>query len=151
MNKPKQIGTAAETAVVRVFQRRGWPDAKRHALHGSADIGDLNVSTKFVVEVKGGVAAKDASDAVIEAWLLETEQERKNAGAQFGVLVVQRRGVGPANAERWWAYLTLDVLSSLAQPSAEGYPAYALGSALANAPVRMLLRDALDLLRAAGY
>jgi hypothetical protein len=102
MARPKDIGTAAETAVVKALRLHGFPNAERRALAGAYDLGDITGTPGLVWEVKGGEAAKSASDAQIEKWLDETETERINAGADIGVLVVQRRGIGPANAHRWW-------------------------------------------------
>lgn len=153
VNKPRNIGTAGETAVVRVFQSMGWPNAKRHALSGSKDIGDLNVDPRFVVEVKAGEAARSASDGLVAKWLQETEVERVNAGAEFGILVVQRRGIGAANAHRWWAILPLWAILTLRPQASIGLdsrpdPEMLLGSAVS--PVRMLLGDAIDLIRGAS-
>lgn len=101
--RPKDIGTAAETAVVRALRRNGFPHAERRALHGNQDLGDITGTPGLVWEVKGGEAAKAASDGQVQLWLDETETERNNAGACYGILVLQRRGIGPANADRWWA------------------------------------------------
>lgn len=103
MNKPKAIGTAAETAAVRALRQHGFPNAERRALAGTYDLGDIVGTPGIVWEVKGGAAAKTASDGQVEAWLDETETERVNARAAVGVLVMQRSGIGPANACRWWA------------------------------------------------
>lgn len=144
VNRPKAVGTAGETAVVRVFQARGWPHAKRHALSGSKDIGDLNVHPDIVVEVKAGNAARTASDALIAKWLEETETERVNARAQIGLLVVARKGIGNANAHRWWAIMPLWTMMRL-----DGWEP--TGRSSEELTVRMYLGEALSLLVAAGY
>lgn len=105
MSRSKQIGTKAETAVVRVL-REFWPNTERRALKGALDIGDIvNAGRGIVWEVKGGDAARGAGDGQIETWLDETERERSNARADLGVLVVQRKSIGLANAGRWWAII----------------------------------------------
>lgn len=101
--RPKDIGTAAESAVVKALRQHGFPHAERRALTGSLDQGDVTGCPGLVFEVKGGNAAKTASDGQVEKWLDETEVERVNAGADFGILVLARAGIGPANAARWWA------------------------------------------------
>ena len=136
VNKPKAIGTAAESAVVKVMQRAGFPHAERRALRGGLDAGDITGIPGVVVEVKGGAAAKTASDAQVEDWLAETETERINAKADLAVLVVQRKGVGYPNADKWWA--VVDGLHLKAAPPL-------------NAPVRLLFGDVLRWLRANGY
>jgi hypothetical protein len=147
-NRPKNIGTSAETAVVRAARRLGFPHAERVVLHGTLDQGDVRLTPGLtagvIVEVKGGNAARDASDAQVWAWLVETERERVNARADVALLVTQRRGVGAPNAERWWAHLRMGDLARL-----RDYPA---GIHVADdAPVRMTFASALAQLRAAGY
>ncbi|MFI7628440.1 hypothetical protein [Microbispora rosea] len=136
-NKSKEKGTAAETAVVKVLRANGFPHAERRTLKGIHDQGDITGCIGLCFEVKGGDAAKNASDNQITAWIAETETERINASADIGILVVQRRGVGPANADRWWAILRCN--------------AWILGATKHDFPVRMHLADACTLLRRAGY
>lgn len=137
MNKPKKIGTAAETAVARYLRTAGFPYAERRALTGAFDQGDITGTPGVCWEIKGGEAAKTASDAQIEAWLTETETERINARANIGVLVLQRRGIGPANAGRWWAVMRAN--------------AWIIGATKHDFPVRMHLVDAVYLARRSGY
>jgi hypothetical protein len=99
--RPKDIGTAGETAVVTFLRANGFGGAERRALRGTLDCGDITGCGPVVVEVKSGHAAETASDGLINAWLAETEAERKNADADVGVLVVKRKGKG--NAGDWWA------------------------------------------------
>jgi len=140
MARPKDIGTAAETAVVRALRTLGFPHAERRALAGAYDLGDITGCPGLVWEVKGGDAAKNASDGLIADWLAETEQERVNAGAGVGVLVIQRRGIGAGNAHRWWAIVRAKACISSADHAA-----------IPDFPVRMLLADVCLLLRRAGY
>ena len=106
--RSKDIGTAGETAVVRASILGGFEKAERLALRGAKDCGDVRLCEGVIVEVKAGHAAENASDAQIDVWLLDTERERRNAGAQVGVLVTKRKGVGAANADRWWAWIASD-------------------------------------------
>lgn len=105
MTKSRARGTAAESGVTRYFVENGFPHAERRRLRGARDWGDLVVDPMLVVEVKGGDAAKNASLNDIAAWMLEAETERVNADADYGLLVVQRRGVSPARAGAWRAFL----------------------------------------------
>ena len=142
VNRPRAIGTAAETAVCRYLAAHGFPHAERRSLKGSLDQGDITGTPGVVWEVKGGQAAKTASDGLVAEWLAETDTERVNAGCNVGVLVLQRAGIGPANAGRWWAVLHLcDVAPREALAHRDLYVA----------PVRMHLSDAVLLLRARGY
>ncbi len=98
--RPKDIGTAGETAVVKYLQSSGFPHAERRALHGNTDMGDITGTPGLVWEVKAGEAAMTASDNQVCAWLRETATECDNAGAEMGTLVVQRRRKNPRD---WWA------------------------------------------------
>lgn len=147
MNKPKAIGTAAETAVTRYLTANGFPHAERRALRGVQDAGDITGIPGLCIEVKGGDAARNASDAQIETWLADTDRERLAAGADIGILILQRRGVGPASAGRWWAILPLCDVLEAAVTAVDGQGVWRTY----DTPVRMLLADAVQLLRAAGY
>lgn len=139
-NRPKAIGTAAETAVVRTARTFGFPQADRLTLTGNKDRGDVGLCPGVIIEVKGGDAARNASDLDIARWLTETERERDHAHAVHAFLVVQRRGVGTPNAHRWWAWWRLGWLAG----GIVNTPVY-------NTPIRMQLGDALQALRTIGY
>lgn len=109
-NRPKAIGTAGESAVVKVARANGFPLAERRALAGTADKGDILLAPGLIVEVKAGKAAKTASLGQVGKWLAETERERVNAQAAAAILVVQRQGVGTANAHLWECWLSADVI-----------------------------------------
>lgn len=141
--RPRDIGTDAERAVVRVLRASGWPHAERRALRGTADAGDITGTPGIVWEVKGGNAARRAGDSQVEAWLAETEQERRNAGADIGVLVVQRAGIGPANAHRWWAIVPMRSMHDLLLAPYVDAPG--------DIPVRLTLGGMCRVLCAAGY
>ena len=141
MNRPKAIGTAAETAVVRALRRLGFPHAERRALTGTLDQGDITGCPGIVWEVKGGTAAKTASDGQVAEWLAETERERVNAQAEVGVLVLQRAGVGAANANRWWVVMQMPVAE---WPEGGGNTGHLV-------PCRMTLEQACMVLRLWGY
>lgn len=109
-NRPKQIGTAGESAVVKVARANGFPLAERRALAGTADKGDILLDVGLIAEVKAGKAAKTASLGQIGKWIAETERERVNAQADAAILVVQRQGIGTANAHLWECWLRADVI-----------------------------------------
>lgn len=135
--RPKDIGTATETAVVRYLAATGWPNAERRALHGSTDLGDITGTPGLVWEVKGGEAAKTASDGQIAAWLAETEAERSNANAVYGFLIVAR---ARKNVRDWWAVLPADALAHLLTSTT--------ASPDLGVPARLTLSDLVWLLRA---
>lgn len=106
-NRPKQIGTAGESAVVRYARTAGFPLADRLTLSGRYDRGDVLLAPGAVLEVKAGAAAKGASYGQVLAWLEETETERVNARADVAALVVQRRGYGIGRVE-WWSFYWIE-------------------------------------------
>lgn len=138
VNKPKRIGTAAETAVVNFLHSVGYTKttAMRKVLSGASDVGDVwchHTGGTIVFEVKGGEAAKDASHAKIEAWLAEAAREKRNAALDTHVtpvLVTQRRGVGLGRAGDWTLWIdSNDLLGSV------------FGEERASYPIGMRLRD----------
>lgn len=138
MSRSKAIGTHAESAVVSAIRERGFPTAERSALHGAKDQGDIT-GTPVCWEVKGGKAAETASDGQVLAWMAELDDECVNKGVDVGVLVMKRKGVGAANADRWWAVMWLHDITMGGHVAIHGIP------------VRMTLADACRVLRALGY
>lgn len=145
VNRPKQIGTAAETAVVNIL-REYWPDVKREPLRGNRDEGDIRTG-QIVWEVKGGNVARgnphtgNVGAGLLEDWMHQTEVERGNAGARLGVLVTARKGYGAQRAHRWWCYLRVDGFADLL-----GAPGHVNG-----APVRLELGHLLGILDDMGW
>jgi hypothetical protein len=106
VNKPKAIGTAAETAVVNYLRGNGFPQAERRALRGAYDQGDVLGCPGLVLEVKAGKAAKCASAGLVDEWFYgQLADEVRNSGADHGILVVQRAGFGARRVGEWHAYL----------------------------------------------
>jgi hypothetical protein len=141
---PRDIGTADNRDVVRALQRLGFPHAEKRDLHGRYDQGDVTGIIGVMIEVKGGQAARTASDGQIETWMREeVVPQTAHAKADVGFLVTPRKGIGGANAERWWAHFHLDALVGLFTPSPDIEPGPVV--------VRLPLADAAGLLRQAGY
>ena len=140
MSKSKQIGTLAETAVVRYLREHGFGMAERRALRGADDAGDITGTPGICWEIKGGQAAKIASQAQVDAWLSDTDREAINSGSRIGILVMQRAGYGPLRCGQWWAVTHY------------GSIAFATRSdRLADMPVHMSLEAMVMVLRESGY
>lgn len=144
MNRSKQIGTAAESAVCAYLRTHGFHGAERRALAGAFDLGDITGCGPLCFEVKAGAAAASASDGQVDKWLAETEVERQNSDSDFGLLVMKRAGIGPNRAGEWWAVLPLWQFLALLNIRD-------LDDINPAAAVRLHLRDAVALLRRAGY
>ena len=105
MSKQRAKGTMFETAVAQFLREHGFPHVERRALHGVQDKGDLTGMPGLVVE------CKNHKELSLSEWLRETEVERVNAGADYGVLVAKRRGVWDAGQS--YCVLTLDAMARL--------------------------------------
>ena len=140
-NRPKAIGTFAETAV-RNQVLPYFPTAERLSLKGADDEGDIGHCGDFIFEVKGGKQCHQIGDAKLAQWMGEAVIEAGARKVGFGILVVQRKGFGKDRARRWWAYVTGGDLAEI------------MGGAwtpLGFVPIRLELGDLLDLLADQGY
>lgn len=113
-NRPKAIGTAAETLVTRWLRANGYPDAERRALAGNADQGDILATRGLVLEVKAGQQTRKPGDAALDDWCDQADAEAVNAGhvtawtalyqpvstGTVCLLVLQRHGT--RDVARWW-------------------------------------------------
>jgi len=88
MSKERAKGTSFETTIVN-YLKTWYPMAERRTLHGALDKGDI-------AGTHPGLAweCKNQKKLELSQWLLETEQERINANAEVGILVVKRRMYG---------------------------------------------------------
>lgn len=106
MSKSKQKGTLAETAVAN-YLRQFWYSVERRVLQGAKDKGDISGIPNVVIEIKNHKTYKLAE------WIKETEVERINAEADFGILVVKPNGVGVSSVDQWWAVVPLETMVTL--------------------------------------
>jgi len=117
--RSKDIGTRAETAVVRLAREIGYRDAERLPLAGAEDQGDVRLSRNplVILEVKAGKAAQDASWTQIQKWIREAQIERNNAFKArasdrwvdfHGYLVTQRKGYGLGRVYDWCIWSIAD-------------------------------------------
>lgn len=140
----RRKGHDAERAVATYLRTAGWPHAERAirtAYTGTGraipDPGDITGTPALVWQVK------DHQREHITDWLTETQQQRRDADADFGILIQRRQG--KADPGRWWAWFTVIDLVRLYEVSgASHYPA-------GQAPVRLELQHAVAILRMAGY
>ena len=92
-NRSKQKGTTFESDVVAFLQAHGYPHAERRALAGNVDKGDITgLGPRWVIECKA------VREITLASFVDEAEVERGNAGADYGVAVVKRRGKNVAEA-----------------------------------------------------
>jgi hypothetical protein len=84
MNKSKMKGTRFESELCQYLNARGLP-CERRALTGTQDKGDIAGIPAWVIE------AKNQNSSNWAEWMDETERERRNDHADFGLLIVRRR------------------------------------------------------------
>lgn len=99
-NKSKSKGTQFESSVAEFLRiALDQPQIERRALHGPTDMGD--VYRIFGQNGLEGIAeCKDhrtVTDSLIDRWRAQTLSERDEAHADFGLLVIHRRG----KAAKW--------------------------------------------------
>ena len=102
MSRQRAKGTKAETALVNYLREHGFPNAKRRALAGAADEGDVDWVDWLTVEVK------NVRTPNYRQWLRETAVERSNAGSAVGIVVHKPHGVGVDDQGEWHVVMTLD-------------------------------------------
>lgn len=115
MSKSKQKGTSAESAFVkdeRVLE--SFPHVERRALSGVNDMGDVSGAVGLVFEIKNHKSYK------FPEWLKETEVERVNAKADYGILVVKPNGVGLGSVNQWWAVMPVGAMLDLLRDAGYG-------------------------------
>lgn len=103
-NKPKQKGTAAETAVVQWAKKHEFYQAERLALYGTLDRGDVRIASGVMAQVKDGYTKdrKEPTDFQIDGWLKETEKQRQRGEFEIALLVHKRFGKGDPDEWRWY-------------------------------------------------
>lgn len=99
MSKAKAKGTAWETECVRYLGNYIFDNIKsfmRLPLSGSKDVGDIASPylPEFVFECKNRKDALSSMSMIMR----ETEKERENAEAKFGVALVKRKNFGTSGA-----------------------------------------------------
>jgi len=115
VSKSKQKGTSAESAFVkneRVLE--SFPHVERRALSGVNDMGDVSGAVGLVFEIKNHKSYK------FPEWLKETEVERVNAKADYGILVVKPNGVGLGSVDQWWTVMPVGAMLDLLRDAGYG-------------------------------
>ena len=117
MSKSKQKGTSAESAFVKSpVVLEAFPYVERRALAGVNDMGDISGMVGLAVEIKNHKTYK------FPEWIKETEVERINAKADYGILVVKPNGVGLGSVEDWWAVMPVGAMINLLRDAGYGIP-----------------------------
>jgi hypothetical protein len=100
---PKQNGTEAETMTAN-YLRSWFPEVRRLALAGTADVGDLGGIPGLTVQVKGQHRME------LAAWVDQAAKQHQRAGTDHFVVVHRRWNKSPA---RWYATTELGAFASM--------------------------------------
>ncbi|QWF78734.1 hypothetical protein [Amycolatopsis sp. CA-230715] len=146
-------GKEAEQAVARWLREHGWPDAQRTVRtgwkvgdHQSRDRGDIDGTRGLCWQVK--TSRDDFTDTRVLAVLAATADQAVASGADYGIAIERR--AGKTDPGRWWAWMTAGDLYALAETARNPF-VLAVPQPVLDVPVRLLLRDLVPLLHAAGY
>lgn len=153
---PAQIGKANsakgkyyEREVAKFLQANGFPEAKRTVRTGyrtarnmSADEGDICGTPGITWQVK---ATNESRWWQLPQWLDSTRLQKEASGAEYGILVLKRKG--NADPGTWWVHIDLaDVVGMLPDPRFGDLP-----PAAPHVPIRLELHHMVSILRLAGY
>jgi Holliday junction resolvase len=107
-NKHKAKGTSFETVVVNYLREKGFKNARRTALAGSNDTGDINgvVREKSMSEV--AFQCKNQKSFSLSEWLDDTVAQAGRLRDGLPVLVVKRPRKGVAALGESYAVMRLD-------------------------------------------
>lgn len=111
-NKNKRKGSEFEGQVARYLAEALESDSiERRTLGGVNDRGDIagvKINGKrAVIECKAEKALR------VPEYLREAETERKNDGAEFGIVVSKRRGIGEARTGEQLVIMTLETFARI--------------------------------------
>ena len=102
-NRSKQVGTAAESAVV-AYLREWWPACERRALGGAKDRGD-------VAGVPATIEVKACKTMDLAGWLAELKVEMHNDNGRFGAVWHKKRGT--TDPGEWYVTMPGHVFADL--------------------------------------
>lgn len=116
MSKQRQKGTTFETQVVK-YLRSMLPgdDIDRTPMKGAKDEGDIK---GFKIRgLRCVLECKNHRRMELSEWMDEAEDERLNADAEFGFVVIKRKGCGEARMGETYVLTTLENLAAISAGS----------------------------------
>lgn len=87
-NRNKEKGDRYEREILALAKRSGFVDASRTRPGRKEDQGDIHLAPGLIAQ------CKDQKTPEWRVWLAELEEQRLEARADHGLLVVKRRGIG---------------------------------------------------------
>lgn len=110
-NRNKAKGTAFETLVKEYLISKGFPEARRAALEGAEDKGDIHGIAS--INRKVCIQCKNDKSFNISGWLNDTVEQAKRLDDAVPALVVKRKGKGEKALGDSYVVMRLDDLIAL--------------------------------------
>lgn len=112
-NRNKAKGTAFETLVKEYLISKGFPEARRAALEGAEDKGDIHGIASTETKRRVCIQCKNDKSFNISGWLNDTVEQAKRLDEAVPALVVKRKGKGEKALGDSYVVMRLDDLIAL--------------------------------------
>jgi len=107
-NKHKAKGTSFETLIVNYLKEKGFIGARRTALAGSNDTGDINGVVREEPTSEVAVQCKNQKSFALSQWLDDTVEQASKLRGGLPLLVVKRPRKGVSALGESYAVMRLD-------------------------------------------
>ena len=107
-NKHKAKGTSFETLLVNYLKEQGFPHARRTALAGENDAGDIHGVVQHITLAEVAIQAKNQKAFKLSEWLNDTVKQASKLHMGVPLLVVKRPGKGAAAVGESYAVMRLE-------------------------------------------
>jgi len=111
-NKHKAKGTSFETAIVGYLKEKDFPNARRTALAGENDSGDIH-GVKHPDATEVAIQCKNQKSFKLSEWLNDTVTQASKLPKGLPLLVVKRPGKGAAALGESYAVMRLEDMVTL--------------------------------------
>jgi len=114
-NPSKQKGTSFETTIKEYLWSVGFESARRTALSGANDTGDINGISNGSTGREVAVQCKNQKKFDLSGWLDDTVEQAKRLDDAVPLLVVKRPGKGSKSIDETYSVMRLCDLVCLLQ------------------------------------
>ena len=112
-NKHKAKGTSFETAIREYLNEKGFTKARRTALEGGQDKGDIHGIEQQETARKVCVQCKNQKALKLSEWLNDTVEQAERLDGALPILVAKRSGKGKKALGESYVVMRLDDLIGL--------------------------------------
>jgi Holliday junction resolvase len=112
-NKHKAKGTTFETLLVNYLKEQGFKNARRTALAGENDAGDIHGVVQRLTLSEVAIQAKNQKAFKLSEWLNDTVHQAEKLHMGVPLLVVKRPGKGAAAVGDSYAVMRLEDMLDL--------------------------------------